>query len=69
MINMFPATKFIQSPINAGAAAMLAGLVIVPVVSLITPKMDEKEVESVFECYNERHMVEQRYALPEEEEQ
>ncbi|MCR5773831.1 MAG: sodium/solute symporter, partial [Lachnospiraceae bacterium] len=32
VINMFPATKFIQSPINAGAAAMIVGLVIVPVV-------------------------------------
>jgi SSS family solute:Na+ symporter len=48
---------------------MIAGLVIVPLVSLISPKMDQKEVDSVFECYNEKHMVELRYALPEEEQQ
>ncbi len=67
VLNMFPATKFIQSPINAGATAMVAGLIIVPLVSLFTPKMPEKETDAVFECYNEKHMVEQRYALPEEE--
>ncbi|MBQ9437186.1 MAG: sodium:solute symporter [Lachnospiraceae bacterium] len=69
VLNMFPATKFIQSPINAGAAAMIAGLIVVPVVSLITPKMDEGEIKFVFDCYAEKHMVEQRYALPEEEAQ
>ena len=36
--------KFIESPINAGAIAMAAGLVIVPVVSLITPKMKKEKV-------------------------
>ncbi|HAG69538.1 MAG TPA: sodium:solute symporter [Lachnospiraceae bacterium] len=67
VINMFPATKFIQSPINAGAAAMIAGLLIVPAVSLFTPKIEQKKVDAVFECYNEKHMVEQKYALPDEE--
>ncbi|MCR5627623.1 MAG: sodium/solute symporter [Lachnospiraceae bacterium] len=67
VINMFPATKFIQSPINAGAAAMIAGLIVVPVVSLFTPKMEEGEIKFVFDCYKEKHMVEQQYALPEEE--
>lgn len=41
----------LQSPINCGAFAMLAGLVIVPVVSLITPKLKKEKVEAVFECY------------------
>lgn len=45
----FPA--IMQSPINSGAIAMLAGLVIVPVVNLFTPKVDEKIVEHAFECY------------------
>ena len=67
VINMFPQTRFIQSPINAGAAAMIAGLVVVPVVSLVTPKMEDGEIRFVFDCYEEKHMVEQRYALPEEE--
>jgi SSS family solute:Na+ symporter len=47
----FPA--LIQSPINAGAFAMLAGLVIVPVVSLITKAPDKEVVESHFACYEE----------------
>ena len=46
----FPA--ILQSPINAGAFCMIAGLVIVPVVSLITPKLDKAHVEDVFSCYN-----------------
>lgn len=68
VINMFPATKFIQSPINAGAVAMIAGLIIVPVVSLITPKMEEGEINFVFDCFKKKHLIEQRYALPDEEE-
>ena len=38
--------SYIASPINAGALAMLAGLVIVPAVSLITPKPDKKLVDA-----------------------
>ncbi|MBQ1848869.1 MAG: sodium:solute symporter, partial [Lachnospiraceae bacterium] len=41
----------LQSPINCGAFAMLAGLIIVPVVSLITPKLPKEKVDAVFECY------------------
>lgn len=67
VINMFPATKFIQSPINAGAAAMIAGLVVVPLVSFISPKMEQGEIDFVFDCFKEKHMVELRYALPDEE--
>ena len=42
----------LQSPINAGAFCMIAGLVIVPVVSIITPKPDKGHVDSVFACYD-----------------
>ena len=41
---------FLQSPINCGAIAMLGGLVIVPIVSLLTRKPDEKRVEEIFSC-------------------
>ena len=47
---LFPAV--LQSPINAGAFCMIAGLIIVPVVSLITPKPDKAHVDSVFACYD-----------------
>jgi len=46
----FPA--ILKSPINAGAFCMLAGLVLVPVVSLFTKKPDKEHVEQVFSCYN-----------------
>ncbi len=49
---MFPV--WLQSPINCGAFTMLAGLVIVPVVSLITPKLKAEKVEEVFACYEEK---------------
>ena len=45
----FPAV--LQSPINAGAFCMVAGLVIVPVVSLFTPAPDPQRVEQIFSCY------------------
>lgn len=49
--NMF--IKFIASPINAGAAAMIVGLIVTPVVSLISPKLDKKFLENTFKCYDE----------------
>lgn len=64
--NMF--FKFIESPINAGAIAMIAGLIIVPLVSFITPKMKQQTVEEIFECYEARVVVEMKEALPDEEE-
>ena len=42
----------IKSPINAGAATMIAGLIIVPIVSLFTPKPDAEKTEDIFSCYN-----------------
>lgn len=41
----------LQSPINAGAFAMIAGLIIVPVVSLITKKPDDSIVDEAFSAY------------------
>lgn len=60
--NMF--FSYIASPINAGAIAMIAGLVVVPVVSLITPKMSQKDVDGIFTCLEEEVMVEKKVALP-----
>ena len=59
--------KFIASPINAGAAAMIAGLIIVPIVSLITPKMDNEHVEKMFTCYDEKVVVSKKKSLAEKE--
>ena len=50
--NMF--IGYIASPINAGAIAMIAGLIIVPIVSVLTPKMKKEEVDEIFACYDEK---------------
>lgn len=67
-INMFARTSLpaiMQSPINMGAIAMLGGLIIVPLVSLVTPKPDKKLVDDAFECYNKTTVVAQKTALGE----
>ena len=61
--NMF--IKFIASPINAGAVAMIAGMIVVPVVSLITPKMDKKKVEECFTCLDETVVVHRKTSIEE----
>ncbi len=61
--NMF--FGFIASPINAGAIAMIAGLIVVPIVSLITPKMDKKKVDEIFECLDEKVLVSKRKSIEE----
>ena len=59
--------KLLQSPINAGAFCMIAGLVIVPIVSLVTPKPDKKVVDEAFACYERKVLVPQREALSDEQ--
>ena len=52
---MFP--TLLQSPINAGAFCMLAGLVIVPVVSLLTKAPSQERIDSIFSCYDRKVTV------------
>lgn len=42
---------------------MLVGLVIVPVVSLFTPKPDKELVDNAFACYDKENTVAQKTAL------
>ena len=42
----------LQSPINAGAFCMIAGLIIVPLVSLLTRAPARDEVDRIFACYD-----------------
>ncbi len=46
----FPA--IFQSPINCGVLAMVAGFIIVPLVSAFTQKPDAKRTDEIFACYN-----------------
>ena len=47
----------LQSPINAGVFCMLAGLVMVPVVSLFTRPPQKEYIERVFSCYDKKVVV------------
>jgi len=60
LANIFVRSSFpvlLQSPINAGAFCMLAGLVIVPIVSLFTPKLPNSHLDHVFACYDRTVIV------------
>lgn len=68
VLNMVARSSFpviLQSPINCGVIAMLAGLVIVPVVSLLTPKPDKEKTEDMFSCYNREVTVKSKESLGE----
>jgi SSS family solute:Na+ symporter len=47
----------LQSPINAGVFCMLAGLLIVPVVSLVTKPPKKEYIAQVFSCYDKKVVV------------
>ena len=63
--NMF--IGFIDSPINAGAAAMVISLIVVPVVSLLTKKPDGDSIDQIFSCYDEKVVVSRKESLSNEE--
>ena len=66
VLNMVARHSFpviLQSPINCGVIAMVGGLVLVPVVSLLTPKMKNDNVEKMFECYNQEVVVSKKKSL------
>lgn len=56
----------LQSPINCGAFAMLSGLIIVPVISLLTKKPDDTLVNDCFACYDRKVLVSAKESLGEE---
>lgn len=53
----------LQSPINCGAFAMLSSLILVPVVSWITPKLNQEVVDNCFSCYDRKVLVSVKEAL------
>ncbi len=59
----------ITSPPMAGAVAIMLSLVIVPLVSLVTPRMERPYVEQIFSCYEEKieMVVEHKVRLKEDE--
>ncbi|MBE6908511.1 MAG: sodium:solute symporter [Ruminococcaceae bacterium] len=69
VLNIFVRSSFpalLRSPINAGAFCMLAGLVLVPLVSSFTAPPDKKLVDDAFSCYDRKVTVRQSEALGDE---
>lgn len=66
-INQIFITPFLTSPINAGVLAMLIGLIIVPIVSLFTPKLNNQIVDKMFLCYERTVVVHASTALADSE--
>ncbi len=56
----------LQSPINAGAFCMIFGLILVPLLSMITPKPERAIVDNAFSCYEKKVLVRQTSALEDE---
>ncbi|MCQ2528146.1 MAG: sodium:solute symporter [Saccharofermentans sp.] len=47
-----------KTSIHSGVFAMVGGLIIVPIVSLITPKMNKKDVDGHFSCFEKKYTAE-----------
>lgn len=62
-LDLFPSV--LVSSINCGAFAMLAGFIIVPLVSLLTKAPDKKLVDDAFACYDTRVLVTAKHDLGE----
>lgn len=60
---LLPLPQPLNSPIVCGAVAMIGGLILVPVISMLTPKPDANQVEEMFACYEEKVTVPKKEAL------
>ena len=60
-------SPFFSSPINAGVLSMLVGLIVVPLVSLVTPKLKKEDMERIFSCYSAEIVVHAKSSLKEKE--
>ncbi len=58
--------SFLRSPINCGAFAMLAGLLIVPIVSLFSKQQNEAQLSEIFSCYDKKTQVRRAESLGED---
>ena len=55
--------EILQSPINCGVFCMIAGLLIVPFVSLFTKAPEQAHIEQVFSCYDKKVVVSAMHAI------
>ena len=59
--------EYFKSPINAGMLAMLLGIVITPIITLIAPAKDKERVNAIFSCYSKKVTVSSKKAIIEDE--
>jgi len=55
--------EYFKSPINAGMLAMLLGIIITPIITLIAPAKDSDRVEKIFACYDKKVTVSYKQAI------
>ncbi|MCQ2572658.1 MAG: sodium:solute symporter [Treponema sp.] len=55
-----------KTSIHSGSFAMIGGLIIVPLVSLISKKMNKEKLDEIFNCYEEKVTVSKKVSLPDE---
>ena len=70
-LNLFFRSSFpvmLQSPINCGAFAMIAGLIMVPIISLFTKAPNKEIVDDAFASYEETVTVKIKTSLKENQE-
>lgn len=68
VINIGALVLGLASPIKAGAFSMVFSLLVVPVVSWLTPKLPKEQVEDAFSCYDDKVCVSHKYVLNEKSE-
>ena len=56
-----------KTSLHSGVFAMVGGLIMVPIVSLFTKKMEKAKVDEMFTCYEEKVEVTKKEALKDEE--
>ncbi len=57
----------LTAPTTAGAIAIAGSLIVVPLVSFVTPKLPKERVDDAFACYDKEVKTRSRYALSQEE--
>ena len=60
--------EYFKSPINAGMLAMLLGIIITPLITLIAPAKDTQRVNSIFSCYDKKVTASSKKYIGDEEE-
>lgn len=69
LINVVNLLSPFAAPTTAGALSMIVSLLIVPLFSLITPRLPRNFVEESFACYDEKAMAAHRVALNADEDE